>query len=572
MTRRPGSSIERPRRRGLRLAVGTALAAMLLCLGAATSRAQEGGDLWYEIDSLPEAASASQGMNLSNPRDMLRSFIAAFEAEDYGRAAAALMIPDDAHRSPPELARMLGEVIDRQIWIAGRTIPDRPDATVDPLSEKSAAGESRRSITLGSVDLDRFPVSIRVNRYKAPEGPAVWLFSEDTVGAVPELFERHGPGWIEARLPEWWRERTGWSIRRWEVAALPALVLAASIIGLAIAAVLAAIRSHARPGWPARMVEAARVPLALFCAAVFTQITVNSALGFSGEITAILTPVLIAAIVIALVMAVLRVIDAGLDIVTRRYVGNIDDTHGRDDRHLYTSIYALRRAVALIAFLVGSGLVLWEIGAFRNIGVSLLASAGVLTVILGIAGQTVLGNILASLQIAIAKPIRIGDSVCYEGDWAYVEAIYYTFVRLRTWDDRRMIVPVQYFISHPFENWSMTDAKMTRTFALVLDHGADTDALRERFLEIARDDPDVMDGEMTKLNIVGHDSDGIECRFYATAGDPTSAWNMHVRLREAMLRWIRETHPEWWPRERLRVDADDEAPGLGAASASRGAR
>ena len=218
--------------------------------------------------------------------------------------------------------------------------------------------------------------------------------------------------------------------------------------------------------------------------------------------------------------------------------------------------------------MLGAGVVLSQLHLFETLGLSLLASAGVLTVILGIAGQTVLGNILASLQIALAKPIRIGDSVHYEGDWAYVEAIFYTFVRLRTWDDRRLIVPVQYFVSNPFENWSMQDAKMTRTFTLVLDHSAEVQPLRDAFLGFAEEDEDVIEQEESKVLVTDHDHNGKHVRFYATSPDPTAAWQMHARLRERMMKWIEDNHPEWWPRERV-VDVG-AAGGAGATGGAVG--
>ncbi len=240
-----------------------------------------------------------------------------------------------------------------------------------------------------------------------------------------------------------------------------------------------------------------------------------------------------------------------LEVIERRHVGDMDGDEDSEKRDLYTSIYAFRRLVLLAAVIVAASVVLSELNLFESFGTSLLASAGVLTVILGIAGQTVLGNILASLQIAFAKPIRIGDSVLYEGHWAYVEAIYYTHVRLQTWDGRRLIVPVKYFISHPFENWSVVDAKMTWTFTLTLDPIADVEAVRDVFLDIASKDGDVMQDELLKVLVEAQDSSGLFVRFYVTAADPSTAWTLHARLREQVIRWISETHPEWWPRERV---------------------
>lgn len=124
-----------------------------------------------------------------------------------------------------------------------------------------------------------------------------------------------------------------------------------------------------------------------------------------------------AAMALAVVHATLRGIDSGLDMVSRRYAGEIIDRHGRYERRFYTSFCALRRVVAPVAVLGGVGAVIVEVGWFDNLGYSLLASAGVITVTLGVAAQAVPGNILAGLQITIAKPVRIGDSVLCQWRW-----------------------------------------------------------------------------------------------------------------------------------------------------------
>jgi small-conductance mechanosensitive channel len=507
---------------------------------------------WYAVDGPVSAAPAPQRMDRSSPLATLRAFLDAIGTERYGRAAATLRRADGAEAAPADLARMLGEVVRRQVWLDVANLSDRADAALETVANNSRAGQPRRSIPVATLERARFPLTIRLNRYRAGDEPAVWLFAEHTVDAIPSLYARYGPGWVEAMLPQWWRAPTDLGVRRWELVAAPLLAGAAIGLGCAVSATLGRLRRALPYRWLRSGFDAARTPLGILAGALAARAAVTGALGFSAPITAFLSPALLILVAVAIMLALLRVIDAALERVTHRYVGEIDDRASRDERRFYTSIYAVRRLVTLIAFLFVVGVVLFEIDAFSDVGLSLVASASVLTVILGIAAQTVLGNILASLQIAIAKPVRIGDSVSYEDQWCHVEAIFYTFIRLRTWDDRRLIVPVQHFISKPFENWSMTDAKLTETFMLSLDHEADPDALRAAFEDITHDDPDVMQGEMLKVQVMDHSPEAQHLRFYATAQDPSTAWTMHARLREAMLRWVRENHPEWWPRERVR--------------------
>ena len=276
---------------------------------------------------------------------------------------------------------------------------------------------------------------------------------------------------------------------------------------------------------------------------------------FSGPATTILRPFLMIVIVAGLGITALKIVDAVLDRITVRVIGEIDDTRSLDQRELYTSIYAIRRIIVLLMVGIAIIVLLSRLNLFDSLGMSLLASAGLLTVLLGIAGQAVLGNIMASLQIALAKPIRIGDSVQFEDDWAYVESIFYTFLRLRTWDERRIIVPVKYFVSKPFENWSVTDARILKTITLFLDHRADIDELRDVFFDLAKQDEGVIEHEHLFAAVTEHTENGQEMSFYAMSPDPSTGWSAEMRLREALLAHIRDKHPDWWPRDRLLLDS-----------------
>lgn len=564
----PISSSFLPRCRALAaLLVALLLAAAPLPAAGAAAQAQEAGgngasgsgdrSRWFTVERLNAGLPPPpDDLERATPRAAFDAFLDAARNDDWRRAAHLLdlsELPEErqAERGP-ELARQLAAVIERKLWIDWSDLPGRPDALlVEGAGNDPLAGQPRRSLELAVFDIEDRPVALRLTRVKPAQGEPVWLFSKRTLRYAPQLYASFGPGWLERRLPDSWRQQTVLSLYRWELAALPVLLLAVATVLLLTRRLLGWLGAKLPMAWARRGAWAARTPLALVAAAVAGELLLSHAVSFSGPITTVLSPVMFALIVVGLTLAALRAIDAGLNVVTERFVGEIDDSGSRDQRHFYTSIYAARRVVVLLAFVAGLGIVLSQFELFQSIGVSLLASAGVLTVVLGIAGQTVLGNILASLQIALAKPIRIGDSVLYEGHWAYVEAIYYTFVRLRTWDERRLIVPVKYFVSNPFENWSMNDAKMTRTFRLHLDHAADVQALRERYEAIAREDEDVMPEEMLKVLVVDHGQNAQVVQFYATAPDPTTAWNMHARLREAILAWIRDNHPDWWPRERV---------------------
>jgi small-conductance mechanosensitive channel len=216
-------------------------------------------------------------------------------------------------------------------------------------------------------------------------------------------------------------------------------------------------------------------------------------------------------------------------------------------------LYALRRIILVITVGFALVFVLIQFDLFADMGLTLLASAGVLTVIRGIAGQVTLGNMVASLQIAIAKPVRIGDNIHYEGDWCVVEAIYFTFIQMRTWDERRLIVPVKYFLSYPFKNWSVLNERMMVTIRLVLDPMAEVSILREKFSAIANGDSDVIEHDRIWTCITDHSANGMTVEFYTMASDPATAWSVEMRLREELVNFVGCEHPDWWWRERIEV-------------------
>ncbi len=190
----------------------------------------------------------------------------------------------------------------------------------------------------------------------------------------------------------------------------------------------------------------------------------------------------------------------------------------------------------ILVLVVGLAVALSSLRVFSSFGLSLMVSAGVATAIFGLAAQTVLGNIFASLQLALAKPIRIGDAVYYDDHWAYVEQINYTYVQLRTWDLKRFIVPVKHFISNPFENWTKAEPKMIKPVLLKLDHRTDVEDLRQVFADIGEGRSGLVGGRgHRRCRSSTTTTTTMAVRFYCFADDPTAAWNLHCRMRERLL-------------------------------------
>ncbi|RFF29138.1 mechanosensitive ion channel family protein [Wenzhouxiangella sediminis] len=540
------------------------LAACLLLLAATFVVGQTTPpERWFEVESLNAGlGEAPAELERSTPRQTVSHLLVLTDEGNYETAAHLLNLnelpEDEQGERGPELARKLAEVINRTMVIDWGELPSRSDALLERSgSEAPLAGQARRSIELSFLELQPAPAEIRVNRIKPAEGEAVWVFATQTVDDIDALYDRYGPGWLEERLPDTLQRPAFAGTRIWEWLALPITVGLLVLLGWLTHSAIGWIGRAVPIDWINRAAGRMRLPLAVALMALLGQFLTGWVISFSGFFYTVLSPLLIGLTIVGLTLAILRTIDATLEKVTERFVDDIDDSSDRDRRKIYTSIYALRRFVLLAAVLISGMVFLVQLRLFDNVGMSLLASAGVITVVLGIAGRTVLGNILASLQIAIAKPIRIGDAVKYEDYWGYVESIYYTFLVLRTWDGRRLIVPVQYFISYPFENWSMVDASVTRTVTLRLDHSAEPDKLRKAFEKLVAKNERALEDEFLMTAVSEVNEDFQEVTFYATAGNPTDAWLMQMDLREGMTDWVRRYHPEWWPSDRILLDRPD---------------
>jgi small-conductance mechanosensitive channel len=535
-------------------------AAILVWVGAVGVALGTGEQQWFQVDELNAGLNQPpEALNRSTPRQTVLELRRLTKDASTTEAAHLLNLShlpaDEQAKRGPTLAKWLDEIIGRTMIIDWSTLSDRPDALLEGSSaDRALAGQPRRSISLNYLELSGRPAEIRLNRIKADNQEPVWVFSGQTVQDIEALYARYGPGWLENMMPPVLQRTVAFGTRIWEWLALPLLVALLVGLGQLTHRLLGWLGQHSRFGWINRSTNRVGAPLTVALMAILAQVLIGWVISFSGLFHTIIVPLLLALTIVGLTVAALRTIDASLERITKRFVDDIDDTSDRDRRKLYTSIYALRRFVLLVAVLVSGALFIVQLRLFEGIGMSLLASAGVITVILGIAGRTVLGNILASLQIAISKPVRIGDAVEYEGRWGYVESIYYSYLILRTWDGRRQIVPVQYFISYPFENWSMVDARITHTIPLKLDHAAEPARLRKAFEKLVEKNEYALEDEFLMTAVTEHNEHFQEVSFFATAANPSDAWFMQLNLREGMSNWIRRYHPEWWPSDRLQLE------------------
>ncbi|WP_299235322.1 mechanosensitive ion channel domain-containing protein [uncultured Halomonas sp.] len=537
--------------------------ALLLAGPVPVQSSQHEDGPWFTLETLNSGlGEPPEKVRRQTPREALRSFLTLSGKGDFEAAAHLLNLTElpaqEQATRGSELARQLASVLQRGDWLQPSDLSSRRDAMVEDMSGKHPlAGQARRNLLLTSLEADGESHAIRIARYQAGDQEPVWLITPDTLAFIPVLYKAYGPSWLERHIPEPFQRSLG-MLRLWEWLAIPLFLTLIGLLGWAVYRLTSAMAGWLPAGSLAkRFVARVPVPVTFIAMSLMAQVLLGTVVSFSGVATAGFRILLIVIMAWGMGLAALRLVDAFLQRMTQRLVGEIDDTRHRDERKLLTSLYALRRGIILITVIAVTVYILAEINLFGTLGLSLLASASVLTVLVGIAGQAVLGNILSSFQLSLAKPIRMGDLVVFEGQWCYVEGIFYTFIRLRGWDERRLIVPVKHFVSQPFYNLSAKDARLYRQLALTLHISADIECLRQRFQELAEQEPDVIEPDKLCCYATAQNEATIEVRCYMMTREPMGGWVAEARLREKLLAFIRDEHPEWWPREVVAVSRRD---------------
>lgn len=222
-----------------------------------------------------------------------------------------------------------------------------------------------------------------------------------------------------------------------------------------------------------------------------------------------------------------------------------------------TRLNVLRRMWTVLMLALGLAAALTVIPWARQIGVSIFASAGIAGIVIGIAAQPVLSNLIAGLQIAFTQPVRIDDAVVVEGEWGWIEEIGLFHVVIRIWDLRRLVVPLKYFTEKPFQNWTRESASIIGSVFWRLDYRAPVAAMREKLEEYCQASP-LWDGEVQVLQVTDTGTDTIEVRALAGARTSPDAWDLRCEIREKMIAWLQAEHPEALPLKRAELTPESQ--------------
>ncbi|NKY88244.1 mechanosensitive ion channel family protein [Nocardia veterana] len=256
--------------------------------------------------------------------------------------------------------------------------------------------------------------------------------------------------------------------------------------------------------------------------------------------------VLAAMAILSAAWVVMRAVDAVAENTLDKYARRTHDV--AKVRRLHTQLTLVRRIITtVLAITTAAVAILLLFPNLRTLGTSLLASAGIIGVIAGVAAQSTLGNLVAGLQIAFGDSVKIGDTVVVEGEWGTIEEITLSFLTVRIWDDRRLTMPVSYFNSKPYENWSKGGPQITGTVFLYLDTSTPVAALREHLGEYLRTRDD-WDGRTWNLLVTDSTPTGIQVRASMSARNPDDVWTLRCAVREELLAWLGREHPNALPR------------------------
>lgn len=220
------------------------------------------------------------------------------------------------------------------------------------------------------------------------------------------------------------------------------------------------------------------------------------------------------------------------------------------ERKVRTQLQFIRRFVVSIVILVTVAIILLSFDNVRKLGAGLLTGVGIGGIIIGFAAQKSLANFLAGFQIAFTQPLRIDDVLVVEGEWGRVEDITLTYVVLNIWDQRRLILPINYFIEKPFQNWTRVSSEILGTVFLYLDYNTPVDELRKEFERLLEASP-LWDKRVQVVQVTDTKPGTVEIRCLVSASNSSKAFDLRCYIREGLIAFLRDKYPESLPLNRL---------------------
>ncbi|MBX3227307.1 MAG: mechanosensitive ion channel [Labilithrix sp.] len=489
----------------------------------------------------------------TTPRRFVASFLDAAQREDW-KTASALLGPASGARNKEqaiERAQQLEYLLERRSWVNIDAISDDPKGTPED-------GDNIERIGVVRVAGGEFPIVLERTRTNPPR----WAFSAETLARVPAVYEERGPSWLETHVPASLRTSKVVGVEAWQAIGLPLAIVLAIVLGRVGAWLL---RRLARPlaqatsfRWDNELSESSHGPLrlALACGAL---VPMTSALALPSWLRTINFHVLLSLAMCAGIWMALRLVGVVARSLERRTMEM--EAEGPPSqilaaRGVQTQVRLLRRVASIVILVVGGSLVLMQFDSVRSAGVSLLASAGVAGVVLGLAAQRTIGSVLAGIQLSATQPIRIGDTVVIEGEYGTVEEITLTYAVLKVWDERRIVIPITRILEQPFQNLTKVSSGLIGAVFVHANWTLPIAEVRAELDRILEDEPK-WDKRVKVVHLTDARERTIEVRVLVSTASPSDAFALRATVREKLVTWLQE-YEGGRHLPRLRVDQEKE--------------
>lgn len=331
-----------------------------------------------------------------------------------------------------------------------------------------------------------------------------------------------------------------------------AVLVAVAVVVAAHYALMAVIaRIPSRAGTGRVLVDHCRRPSLLLVASLTALFGAGVIEQVRGELAGLRHAIALV-VIAAVAWLLIGLIGAAADLVALRFDIASDDNLRA--RRVHTQAVILRRVAGVVIAVVAVAVMLTTFPSVRTLGASLLASAGIAGIVLGFAAQQTLGNLIAGIQIALTEPIRLDDVVVLEGEYGRIDEITFTYVVVTLWDDRALVLPISYFTTTPFENWTRSRSQITGSVHLHVDHGVPMEELRAELARVLEASP-LWDGRTSGIQVVDSHPHTVEVRALVSARDAPTAWDLRCDVREALVAFLRDRHPQGLPRVRADLGA-----------------
>ncbi|HEY1192157.1 MAG TPA: mechanosensitive ion channel domain-containing protein [Gemmata sp.] len=339
-------------------------------------------------------------------------------------------------------------------------------------------------------------------------------------------------------LPGWMSHTAALGVPLADWVGIAALAAVAALIGavgqaLVVRASRAVIRRTGTT-WDDRLAAALPGPLAVLLGLLAFALSAPAlqlapAADFGAEI--VVRTLLIASGTV-MVVRLLGLASEALEVYLSR---GVEDENRR--RSIRTQVAVPRGILRVLIVVLGVALVLLQFDVVRSVGLSLLASAGLAGIIIGLAAQKAVGNLLAGVQLAVFQPVRIGDAVVVEGEWGWIEEIGLTHVVVKVWDLRRLVLPVGHFLDKPFQNWTRGESNLLGTVMVFTDYTVSVTLIRDELGKILAGTP-LWDGRAQGVQVTNLTESGVEIRVLVSAADGAQLWDLRCLVRERLLSWL----------------------------------